>query len=620
LSTTTQPVRHAFQAEVRQLLDLVVHALYTDREIFLRELVSNASDALEKLRHLQLSGEKPFDEHLPLEINLTTDDTAGTITLQDFGVGMTRDELVENLGTIAHSGSKAFLKALKDKGGSTENLIGQFGVGFYSAFMVAREVQVYARSWQSDGEGWLWSSDGAGEYALEPAEGQRRGCKIVLRLKDDAREFARADRVRALLERYSSFAAFPLNLNGERVNKIEALWLKHKNEITPEQYREFYKFQAHANEEPLTWLHFSADAPLALHALLFIPGTNPERFGFGRTPPGVALHCRKILIDPEPPGLLPDWLRFLRGVVDSADLPLNISRETMQDSALLQKLNRVLTRRFLKFLDELAQKDAATFEKVYRQFQHYLKEGVASDSEHRDALAGLLRFESSSLGPGQLTSLGDYVSRMSTGQNEIYFLQARDRATADSGPYLEAFKARGLEVILGFDPLDDFVFSHLGTFAQKRLLAADQSDLKLADLPDPTGSAPLAADTLQSLCAWLKETLGEERITSVESGSRLVDSPAVVLNADVMLTNNMRRILRAMKNDDQAPAPSVVLQINPRHPLIKNLAVLRERDPELAKLVATQLYDNTLLAGGLMEDPRRLVERAYALLERVSKP
>ncbi len=615
----SQPERHAFQAEVRQLLDLVVHALYTDREIFLRELVSNASDALEKLRHLQLAGEKSFDDHLPLEINLTTDDTAGTITIQDFGVGMTREELVENLGTIAHSGSKAFLQALKEKGAAAENLIGQFGVGFYSAFMVAKEVQVYTRSAKPDASGWLWTSDGGGDYALEPSEGQRRGAKIILRLKDDAREFSRADRVRGLLERYSSFAAFPINLNGERVNKIEALWLKNKKEITPEQYKEFYKFQAHATEDPLTWLHFSADAPLALHALLFVPASNPERFGFGRTPPGVALHCRKILIAAEPQGLFPDWLRFLRGVVDSADLPLNISRETMQDSALVQKLNRVLTRRFLKFLDELSQKEPDTFEKVYRQFSHYLKEGVAADFEHRDALAGLLRFESTALPAGQLTSFADYVSRLTPGQTEIYYLQARDRATAETGPYLEAFKARGLEVLLAFDPLDDFVFSHLGTFTDKKLIPADQADLKLSDLPDPAGSEPLPADALTALCAWLKETLGDERVSSVESGSRLVDSPAAALNADAMLTANMRRILRAMKNDDQAPAPSVVLQINPRHPLIKNLASLRERDPGLAKLVATQLYDNTLLAGGLLEDPRRLIQRAYTLLERVSK-
>jgi molecular chaperone HtpG len=615
----SQPERHAFQAEVRQLLDIVVHALYTDREIFLRELVSNASDALEKLRHLQLAGEQPFDADLPLEINITTDDTAGTVTLQDFGVGMTREELVENLGTIAHSGSKAFLQALKEKGGAAENLIGQFGVGFYSAFMVAKEVKVYTHSWKPEAEGLVWTSDGGGDYTIEPAEGQRRGCKIVVYLKDDAKEFATADRVKGLLTRYSNFVTFPVNLNGDRVNKIEAIWLKQKSEVTPEQYKEFYRFQAHLPDEPLTWLHFSVDAPLALNALLFVPGLNPERMGFGRTPPGVSLYCRKVLIDPEPKELLPEWLRFLRGVVDSADLPLNISRESMQDSALVQKLNRVLTKRFIKFLDELSTKDAAVYEKIYRAFQHFFKEGIATDFEHRHALAGLLRFESSSLPAGQLTSLADYVKRMGSEQKEIYFLQARDRAAAESGPYLEAFKARGLEVILGFEPLDDFVMTQLNQFEDKPIANADQADLKLPDLPDAAGVEALSADALAGLCTWLKEILGDERVSAVEGGTRLVDSPAVALNSDSMLTANMRRILRSMKNDDQAPPTAVVLQINPRHPLVKNLDTLRAKDAELAKLVGEQLYDSALLAGGLLEDPRRLVQRSYTLLERVSK-
>lgn len=615
----SQPERHAFQAEVRQLLDIVVHALYTDREIFLRELVSNASDALEKLRHTQLTGETPFDANLPLEINITTDDTAGTVTIQDFGIGMTQEELVENLGTIAHSGSKAFLQALKEKGGAAENLIGQFGVGFYSAFMVASEVKVYTHSWKADAPGLAWASDGGGDYSIEPVEGQRRGCKIVLKLKDDAKEFASADRVRQLLTRYSNYVAFPVNLNGERVNKVEAIWLKQKSEVTAEQYKEFYRFQTHLPDEPLAWLHFSVDAPLTLNALLFVPGVNPERMGFGRTPPGVALYCRKVLIDPEPKELLPEWLRFLRGVVDSADLPLNISRESMQDSALVQKLNRVLTKRFLKFIEELSSKDAPAYEKIYRLFQHYIKEGIATDYEHRTALSGLLRFESSTQPAGQLTSLADYVSRMTSEQKDIYFLHGRDRAAVESGPYLEAFKARGLEVLLGFEPLDDFVMSQLGAFQEKPIVNADQADLKLPELPDAPGAEALSGESLAALCAWLKEILGENRVASVEGGSRLVDSPAVALNSDSMVSANMRRILRSMKNEDQAPPPAVVLQINPRHPLVKNLAALRAKDADLARLVGEQLYDSALLAGGLLEDPRQLVQRSYTLLERVSK-
>jgi TNF receptor-associated protein 1 len=376
--TTETPEKREFQAEVKQLLDIVTHSLYTDKEIFIRELVSNASDALEKLRYLQLTKEDVFDEGLDLEINITTDD-AGTVTIQDFGLGMTREELIENLGTIAHSGSRAFLQSLKEGADAGANLIGQFGVGFYSAFMVAKEVKVFTHSWQAEGEHLLWTSDGSGSYEIEPVEGQRRGCKIVVYLKDDCKEFAKADKVKETLTRYSSFVPFPINLNGERVNTVQAIWLRNKSEISEEEYKEFYKFQANAFDEPITRLHFSADAPLAINALLFVPSENMEGMGMFRTEIGVSLYCRKVLIDDKPEGLLPEWLRFLRGVVDSEDLPLNISRETMQDSALVRKLNTVLTRRFLKHLEEDAAKRPDQYKAFYAKFGIFLKEGITAD-------------------------------------------------------------------------------------------------------------------------------------------------------------------------------------------------------------------------------------------------
>jgi len=280
--STATPQTYEFQAEIKQLLDIVIHSLYTEKEIFVRELVSNASDALEKLRHLQLTEKEIYDDKLDLEINLTTDDKAKTITIQDFGIGMTRAELVENLGTIAHSGSKAFLKALSEGGQKNANLIGQFGVGFYSAFMVAKSVKVYTHSWRTGEPGHLWTSEGGGSYAIEEAEGQRRGAKIVIELKDDCAEFASESRIKGILERYSAFVSFPINLNGKRINTVQALWLRNKNEIKDEEYTEFYKFQAHAYDEPRLRLHFSADAPLAINALLFVPKTNPEKFGMMR--------------------------------------------------------------------------------------------------------------------------------------------------------------------------------------------------------------------------------------------------------------------------------------------------------------------------------------------------
>jgi molecular chaperone HtpG len=354
--STITPERHEFQAEVKQVLDIVVHSLYTDKEIFVRELISNASDATEKLRHTQITEKDIFDADLDLEIQVSADEEAGTITIQDFGIGMTHGELIENLGTIAHSGSKAFLNALKEGGERNENLIGQFGVGFYSVFMVADAVKVYTRSWQPEGESLCWSSQGDGAYEIEQVEGERRGTRIVFTLKDEYKDFAKKDKLEGIIKRYSSFVQFPIKVDGDELQTVQALWLKSKNDVTEDEYKAFYKFQANAFDEPRFWLHFAADAPISINTLLFAPTENMEGFGFGRMEPGVSLYCRKVLIDSDPKNLLPDWLRFVRGVVDSADLPLNISRESMQDSALIQKLNKVITKRFLKPLEEQAKK------------------------------------------------------------------------------------------------------------------------------------------------------------------------------------------------------------------------------------------------------------------------
>jgi TNF receptor-associated protein 1 len=616
--------QHTFQAEVGQLLDIVTHSLYTDREIFLRELVSNAADALEKLRHFQLTEKEVFDADLPLEINITSDDAAGTITLQDFGLGMTREELVENLGTIAHSGSRAFVEALKkvNESGATsseasQNLIGQFGVGFYSAYMVASEVKVYTHSWKNDGEHLCWTSDGKTGYTIEETPGQRRGAKIVLRLKEDAKDFAKADRIKGILRRYSAFVPFPINVNGEKINTVQALWQRSKNEITPEEYKEFYKFQANAFDEPLDWLHFSADAPLAINALLFTPTENMERFGFGRMEPGVALYCRKVLIDPNPEKLLPEWLRFLRGVVDSADLPLNISRESMQDSDLVRKLGKVITNRVIKSFEELARKNPETFEKFYTGFHLFIKEGVTTDFASKEKLANLLRYESSLTEVGKTTSLADYVSRMPEEQKEIYYLHAPTRAQLEAGPYLEAFKARNREVLFLFEPIDEFVMNHLTEFEGKKLISADSADLDLGGEVSGEGE-PLPEADLNALCTWLKETLKERQVEKVEASNRLVDSPAVALNADKFMTPAMRRILKASGRDDEARGtPRVNLGINPRHPLIKKLASLHTTDADLATMVAEQIHDNALVAAGYVEDPRTMVDRIYKLMERL---
>ena len=612
--STATPQKFEFQAEIAQLLDIVTHSLYTEKEIFVRELVSNASDALEKLRHTQLTEKDIQDDKLGLEINLTTDDKAKTLTIQDTGVGMTRAELVENLGTIAHSGSKAFLKALGEGDKKGANLIGQFGVGFYSAFMVAKSVKVYSRSWRTGETGHVWSSDGSGSYEIEEAEGLSRGSKIVIELKDDCADYANDGRIKAILERYSSFVSFPINLNGKHINTVQALWLRSKNEIKEEEYNEFYKFQAHAYENPSLRLHFSADAPLAINALLFVPEENTERMGMSRLEPAVSLYCRKVLIDAAPKDLLPEWLRFLKGVVDSEDLPLNISRETMQDKALIEKLNKVITKRFLKFLDEEATQRPEAFVKFYSQFGIFLKEGAALDFTHKDQLVKLLRFESSLTDKTKHTSLADYVSRMGAEQKEIYYLVGANRTTVESGPYLEAFKARNLEVLFCYEPVDEYVMNNVREFDGKKLIAADHGDVKLSDIPKAEGA--LSEDDTKKLTTWIKETLGE-RVAEVKASDRLVDSPALAINADKFMSAHKRRMMKAMSKDGADMPQRVNLEINPRSAVMKRLFETHTAAPEKAKLVAEQILDNALISAGMLEDATPMVARLYKLLESV---
>jgi molecular chaperone HtpG len=480
--------------------------------------------------------------------------------------------------------------------------------------MAARRVRVFTRSWRTAEPGHVWTSDGGGSYEIEPSEGERRGAKIVVELKDDCDEFAQEWRVREILERYSAFVSFPINLNGKRVNTVQALWLRNKNEVKDEEYTEFYKFQTHAHDEPRLRLHFSADAPLAINALLFVPKENTEKLGFARTEPGVALYCRKVLIDATPKALLPEWLRFLRGVVDSEDLPLNISRETMQDKALIEKLGRVITKRFLKFLDEEAKTRPDPYGEFFAEFGLFLKEGAATDFTHKEALIKLLRFESSLTEKGKTTSLADYVSRLTDEQKEIYYLVGPNRAAIESGPYLEGFKARNLEVLFCYETVDEYVMGNVREFDGKKLTAADHADVKLADLPKPEGA--LSEDDTKQLTAWLKATLGE-RVAEVKSSDRLVDSPVLALNADKMMSPHMRRMMRAMKREESDSPVRVNLEINPRHAVIKRLFETHTANPERAELVAAQLLDNALISAGLLEDANAMVARLNKLLETI---
>lgn len=613
--TKEKTQKHEFQAEVRRLMDIVINSLYTDKEIFIRELVSNASDALEKLRYVQLTDKEIYDEALPLEIEISTSSEDNTITFTDYGIGMSRKELVENLGTIARSGSRSFLEAIEKSGTEGGDLIGQFGVGFYSSFMVADSVEVVTRGYRKNSEHLVWRSGGDGVFEITKGKGHRRGTKVVVSLREDAKEYSDPDVIRDILRKYSAFVPFPLKLNGEQINTTEAVWLRSRSEITDQEYGGFYRFQTNSFDEPRYRLHFSSEAPIDMNVLLFVPEDNMERLGFGRTDPGVSLYSRRVLIDASPKNLLPEWARFLKGVVDSADIPLNISRETMQDSSLVRKLNSAITRRFIRFLEQSSTDDPKSYGDFYGKFGFFIKEGVASDFEHKEQLRGLLRFESSRRGEGELVSFEDYLSGMREGQEEIYYLFGSARDALENGPHMEFFRSEDVEVLFIYEPIDEFVMSTLGEYEEKKIVSADSVDVGVAH-KDAESSPEGPSEEEKSLCGWMKEVLGE-RVGDVRMSRRLVESPAAAFNSDSAMTQGMKRIMRNISAG--ADMRSVVrLEINGDHALIKNLASMREKDTEFAAIIVEQLFDNALLAAGYMENPGSMVGRINKLLERLS--
>ena len=552
---------HQFQAEVRQLLDIVINALYSDREIFVRELVSNASDALEKLRLKQLTDSNIYQPDKPLEITVATDKENKTITIADTGIGMTEADLVENLGTIAHSGTKKFMEALKQKQEGGADLIGQFGVGFYSSFMVADRVEVFTRSYEPEAASLRWSSDGREGYS----------------------------------------------------NTVQAIWSKSKSDVKPEEYDEFYQFISHTDEKPLSYMHFSADAPIALNALLFIPRRNPEMFGFGRVDANVSLYCKRVLIDAKPEGLLPEWLRFLNGVVDSEDLPLNISREMLQDNSLVRKISDIITRRFIKHLEKLAKDDQETYREFYAQFSRYLKEGVVTSWPNKESLGKLLRFESTSTEPGETTSFEEYLTRMKEGQTAIYALTGPSRSHLENSPYLEAFKARGYEVAFFTDHGDEFVLDSLSSVDGKPVTMIDRADVELPALEEEQKDA-LPQEEAAALEEWLKG-LYPDKFSKVTLGKRLVSGAAVALQSGNDMGPEMRAYMKAM--GQEVPESHPQLELNPSNPLVKKLSALRTENPELAQMVADQIANTALLRAGMLDDPAVLAQSSQALMEQL---
>lgn len=619
----------AFQAEIKQLLHLLSHSLYQSREIALRELISNASDALDKMRFVSLTDESQREAG-ELEITLEPSEADNRLIIRDNGVGMTRDELATNLGTIAHSGSGEFLKNLAEdaKGKADLSLIGQFGVGFYSAFMIADKVVVRTRSYRED-KGWEWESEGTGQFSIEAADdAPTRGTEIILHLKDDAKDFTSPHRLKEIVKRYSSFVPHPIKLapEGEVLNDQKPIWVEPRNQVTDEQYQNFYQHLSHrADEKPLWHLHVSVDLPIQFHAVLFCPPTNLERFGFPKLEHGVSLCAKRILVQNDCRELLPEYLRFLFGLVDSEDLPLNVSRETLQDNTVIRRIRASLLKSIFDRLDKLAEEQPEDFQAFTDQFGALLKEGAIVDPIQRERLAKLLRFASSRNDDGTLNvSLGDYVSRMPEDQKRIYFLGGPDLAAIKKNPNLEIFRKRKLEVLYLADPIDEFVMNALGTFEGKPLTSIDSDDLELPEAPDDAEAEKTEADEAKPepgfsrVLELFREAIGD-RVREVRESKRLTDSPCCLVNAEGALTTQMQRVLK-MSNQN-IPEMSRILEINPNSPIIRRLSQLsgNTQHDAFIKQCGLQLWSNALLLEGVPPDAEELVARIQTFMDEAAE-
>ncbi|XP_050439738.1 heat shock protein 75 kDa, mitochondrial [Adelges cooleyi] len=611
-----------FQAETRMLLDIVAKSLYSEKEVFIRELVSNASDALEKLRYVSLKASESHDMG-SLEINISTDKTERTLTIQDNGIGMTREELISNLGTIAKSGSKAFLKQAQD-GDSTNlsSIIGQFGVGFYSCFMVADKVEVFTKSMEPDAVGYLWKSDGTSVYEITQVDNVERGTKIVMHLKADCREYASEDAVRQVINKYSNFVNSPIKLNGSEINTIQPLWLHSPKSITKEQHDEFYKYISNSYDKPRFVLHYSAEAPIQVRALLYFPetpSTGHVEFRSNVTK-GVSLYTRRILVKKEAEHVLPKWLGFVKGVIDSEDIPLNLSREMLQNSALLQKLNRLLSSRIIKFLHEKSVNDLEEYMKFYNDYSIFIKEGIVvnEDPSEQENLASLLRYESSHTEPGETISFEEYIKRKPEGQNDIYYLAAPNRALAESSPYIEALKKKNVEVMYCYEPHDEIVLYQLKSFKNVKLTLVEKEVNSASDQEPKTqdyGADSLSQLQLDSLLPWIETTLGA-KIKKAKVTGQLDTHPCVITVQDMTAARHfIKTRYQEMDEDMLFSILQPQLELNPKHPVIKKLHTLKDSNQELAKLVVEQLFSNSMVTAGLINDSRKLVSNLNRLLE-----
>ncbi|WP_457981372.1 molecular chaperone HtpG [Ectopseudomonas composti] len=631
MSVETQKETLGFQTEVKQLLHLMIHSLYSNKEIFLRELISNASDAADKLRFEALAKPELLEGGAELKIRLSFDKDAKTVTLEDNGIGMNRDEVIAHLGTIAKSGTADFLKNLSGDQKKDSHLIGQFGVGFYSAFIVADEVEVFSRRAGSPAsEGVHWSSKGEGEFEVATVEKAERGTRIVLHLKSGEEEFADGWRLRNIVKKYSDHIALPIELpkehHGENepeeiewevVNRASALWTRPRTEIKDEEYQEFYKHVGHDFENPLSWSHNKVEGKLEYTSLLYVPGRAPFDLYQREAPKGLKLYVQRVFIMDQADQFLPLYLRFIKGVVDSNDLSLNVSREILQSGPVIDSMKSALTKRVLDMLEKLAKDKPEDYQNFWKTFGQVLKEGPAEDFANKEKIAGLLRFASTAgEGDEQSVALADYLGRVKEGQDKIYYLTGESYAQIKNSPHLEVFRKKGIEVLLLTDRIDEWLMSYLTEFDGKQLVDVARGDLDLGtlDSEEDKKAQEEVAKAKEGLIERLKGALGEQ-VAEVRVSHRLTDSPAILAIGEQDLGLQMRQILEA--SGQKVPDAKPIFEFNPAHPLIERLDA--EPDEDRFTDLSHILFDQAALAAGdSLKDPAAYVQRLNKLLVELS--
>jgi len=615
--SSSQPI--PFKAETRQLLDILIHSLYTEREIFLRELISNASDALTRMSFEMLTNRNVLDPDAELAITITSDPTAGTLTISDTGIGMTSEELVEDLGTIAHSGARAFMTAAKEGAKNISEIIGQFGVGFYSAFMVAESIRVISRSYLPEATAASWYCTGEDTFSIEPAQKIDRGTAVIIKLKEDAKEFAQESRLREVIKKHSDFVSFPIYLGEkkEQANKQTALWRQTPRKVEKKDYEDFYHQLTLDFSPPLTYIHLSVDAPVQMYAILYVPSKSERNLFSIRKEDGLKLFSCNVLIQEYCKDVLPEYYRFIQGVVDTEDLPLNVSRETIQTNRIMVNLKQLITSKITGALEKLAKDEPDNYSKFWEEFGRYIKEGVAIEQTEPESLYPLLRFHTTKF-TNQWSSLDDYLGRVKPDQKDIYYILGDDERSVVYSPHLDIIKKHELEVLLLTGPIDTFMVVRLAKYKDHNLVNVSSPDLKLPTLatePETETAPSLDSSEWVSLIQRFKSRLGE-KVTDVRMTDRLSGSRARLVDPEGAPNQEMQRVYRLLKEDLQTPKK--ILELNPSHSILMHLNTL-PADAELGQMIIDQIYENALLIEGLHPDPAGMIERIQKIIEAAIK-